>query len=151
MQVTQFVILKQPISLDDKGFFHVTLETSERLKAQSILALKKKAEATKRVNTFPVLIWSQYGQVEGKPAFEISTVIGTMKSRYYPPDFRLACGRNAGSSVVLDTPENRNILRKVHKIRARGEKLDRAIEVLKEGLVKRSSTVPTVDVAEETA
>jgi hypothetical protein len=135
---TLFKIEGQPVLLDDKGRFVVTLASGETLKAQSLMALRVKADKTKGTATFPVLLYDRYDRGRDV-AFEPATVVGIQKKTgYYPPDFRLADGR-CMHQVTLDTPENRAVLKKMAALRKRERDLGKNITALDATLVKRTT------------
>lgn len=139
MTETQFLLFDQPVMLDDKFRFVVTMKSGEILKGVSMSVLEKKAKAAMGHDTFPVLIWSLYGKLVSDRPFDIGTVVGTAKTKgHYPDEFRFADGKRAGT-VTLDTPNNRKKLRKLHKLREREADLDREMALLVDSLETRNT------------
>jgi hypothetical protein len=136
MRRTQFKLFDQPVFLDNQARFHVTLDTGEKLKSISLLGLNSKAKRAKGFASFPVLRYDRYGSTD-KPAFEEASVVGLSKDRRgFTVAYRLNNDRFA-ESVILDTPANRDRLKRIAKLRRKEVAAESAIKAIEHCLEKR--------------
>lgn len=136
MRKTQFKIFDQPVLMDSSGNFHVKLDTGENLKSISLNGLNAKAKKAKGFDSFPVLRYDRYAGKD-KPAFEETHVIGVVRDRGgFNVSYRLANNRFA-ETVILDTPMNRQRLKKIHRLRLREQDIESHIKGVELLLDKR--------------